>query len=53
MTAKCSAINVSVPDKNESGEFEEGLFVERAVPELIKVVVIDGKLVSSIVEPSG
>lgn len=52
-TAKCSAINVSIPDKNDSGEFEEGLFAERPVPEMIKVVVRDGKLVSSIIEPSG
>ena len=53
MTSKCSAINISIPDKNEQGEIEEGLFVERPVPEMIGVTVKDGKLVSSIVEPSG
>lgn len=52
-TAKCSAINVSIPEKNDEGEFEEGLFAERPVPEMIKLVVKDGKLVASIIEPSG
>lgn len=48
LTAKCSSINVSIPE----GE-EEGLFVERAVPEMLRTVVKDGNLVTNIVEHSG
>ncbi|KZS98991.1 hypothetical protein SISNIDRAFT_403150 [Sistotremastrum niveocremeum HHB9708] len=47
-TAKCSSINVSIPDENE----EEGVFVERAVPEMMRTVVKDGKLITTIVEHS-
>lgn len=48
-TAKCSAINVSLPVEGE----EEGVFVERAVPEMLRTTIKDGKLVTSIVEHSG
>jgi adenylyl cyclase-associated protein len=46
VTAKCSAINVSVPVG------DDGDFVERAVPEMLRSVVKGGKLVTSIVEHS-
>ncbi|QRW00655.1 adenylyl cyclase-associated protein 1 [Ceratobasidium sp. AG-Ba] len=49
ITAKCSAINVSIPEEGE----EEGVFVERAVPEMLRTTVQNGKLVTSIVEHSG
>jgi adenylyl cyclase-associated protein len=52
-SAKCSAINVSIPVKNEKGEEEEGLFVERAMPEMLRTVIQNRQLVSSIIEPSG
>ncbi|KAG9318865.1 adenylate cyclase associated N terminal-domain-containing protein [Chiua virens] len=45
-TAKCSAINVSLPVEGE----EDGIFQEQAVPEMLKSVVKDGKLVTSVVE---
>lgn len=48
-TAKCSAINISLPVPGE----EEGIFEEQSVPEMFKTVVKDGKLVTSIVEHSG
>ncbi len=48
-TAKCSAINVSLPVPGE----EEGIFEEQAVPEMFKTVVQDGKLVTTIVEHTG
>lgn len=48
-TAKCSAINVSVPIEGE----EDGVFQEQAVPEMLKTVVQDGKLVTSVVEHVG
>lgn len=48
-TAKCSSINVSLPVEGE----EEGVFVERAVPEMLRTVIQDGKLVTTIVEHSG
>ena len=47
-TAKCSAINVSLPVEGE----EEGVFEEQPVPEMFKTVVRDGKLVTMIVEHS-
>lgn len=49
ITAKTSAINVSLPGEGE----EDGIFEERAVPEQLKTVVKDGKLVTSVVEHSG
>ena len=48
-TAKCSAINVSLPVEGE----EEGVFVERAMPEMMRTTIKDGKLVTTIVEHSG
>lgn len=48
-TAKCSAINISLPVEGE----EDGVFVERAVPEMMRTVVQDGKLITNIVEHSG
>jgi adenylyl cyclase-associated protein len=48
-TAKCSAINVSLPEEGQ----EEGVFVERAVPEMLRSVVKNGQLVTTIVEMSG
>ncbi|KAH8928870.1 hypothetical protein BT69DRAFT_1311331 [Atractiella rhizophila] len=47
ITAKTSAINVLVP------EGEEGDFSEKAVPEQMKSVVQNGKLVTTIVEHAG
>ncbi|GAA5830249.1 hypothetical protein JCM11251_001283 [Rhodosporidiobolus azoricus] len=49
VTAKCSAINISLPVEGE----EEGVFAEKAVPEQLKTVVVNGKLVTSVVEHSG
>ncbi|CAE6421478.1 unnamed protein product [Rhizoctonia solani] len=49
LTAKCSAINVSIPEEGE----EEGVFVEKAVPEMLRTTVQNGKLVTNIVEHSG
>lgn len=48
-TAKCSAINVSLPVEGE----EEGVFEEQAVPEMLRTVVKNGKLVTSVVEHVG
>lgn len=45
-TAKCSSINVSLPVKDE----DDGVFEEKAVPEMLRTVIRDGKLVTSIVE---
>ncbi|CAE6465222.1 unnamed protein product [Rhizoctonia solani] len=49
ITAKCSAINVSIPEEGE----EDGVFVERAVPEMLRTTVQNGKLVTNIVEHTG
>ena len=49
MTAKCSSINVSLPVEGE----EEGVFVERAMPEMMRTTIAGGKLITSIVEHSG
>jgi adenylyl cyclase-associated protein len=46
LTAKCSAINVNLPVDGE----EEGVFAEQALPEMLKTVVQNGRLVTSIVE---
>lgn len=48
-TAKCSSINVSLPVEGE----EEGIFEEHAMPEMLKTIVKDGKLVTTIVEHVG
>ncbi|OWZ49820.1 adenylyl cyclase-associated protein [Cryptococcus neoformans c45] len=47
VTSKSSSINISVPTG------EDGDFVERPVPEQMKSRIIDGKLVTEIVEHSG
>ena len=47
-TAKCSSINVSLPVAGE----EEGVFEEKAVPEMLVSTIKDGKLVTSIYEHS-
>ena len=49
MTAKCSSINVSLPVEGE----EEGVFVERAMPEMMRTTISKGKLVTTIVEHAG
>lgn len=48
-TAKCSSINVSLPVEGE----EEGVFEEQAVPDMLRTVVKDGKLVTTVVEHIG
>ncbi|KAL0580251.1 suppressor of rasval19 [Marasmius crinis-equi] len=48
-TAKCSSINVSLPVEDE----EEGVYEEQPVPEMLKTVVKDGKLVTTVVEHVG
>jgi adenylyl cyclase-associated protein len=45
-TAKCSSINVNIPVEGE----EDDVFEEKAVPEMLRTLVKDGKLVTSIVE---
>lgn len=50
-TAKCSAINVSLPDPDAGGE--EGVFIERAVPEMLRTVIKGKQLLTNIVEHSG
>lgn len=47
-TAKCSSINVSLPKGGE-----EGVFEEKPVPEMLRTVVEDGKLVTSVVQHVG
>ncbi|GAA5878362.1 hypothetical protein JCM16303_002747 [Sporobolomyces ruberrimus] len=49
VSAKCSALNVSLPVEGE----DEGIFEEKAVPEQFKTVVKGGKLVTVVVEHSG
>jgi len=48
-TAKCSSINISLPVAGE----EDGVFEEQAVPEMLKTVIKDGKLVTTVVEHAG
>ena len=48
-TAKCSSINVSLPVEGE----EDGIFEEKAVPEMLMTTVKDGKLVTTVVEHVG
>lgn len=48
LTAKTSALNVSLP----SGD-EEGVFVEKSLPEQLKTCIQDGKLVTTVFEHSG
>jgi adenylyl cyclase-associated protein len=47
ITSKTSAINISVPGQ------EEGDYEEKPVPEQMKSVIKDGKLVTTLVEHSG
>lgn len=47
ITAKCSAINVSIPVG------DEGDFQEKPVPEMLRTVIHEGKLLTSIVEHTG
>lgn len=49
MTAKCSSINVSLPVVGE----EEGVFEEKPIPEMLRTIVKDGKLVTNFVEHTG
>ena len=48
-TAKCMSINVSLPVVGE----DEGVFVEKAIPEMLRTTIQGGKLVTTIVEHSG
>ncbi|OAV95574.1 hypothetical protein PTTG_08485 [Puccinia triticina 1-1 BBBD Race 1] len=48
LTAKTSALNVSLP----SGE-EEGVFVEKSLPEQLKTFIKDGKLITTVFEHTG
>ncbi|KNF02087.1 hypothetical protein PSTG_04585 [Puccinia striiformis f. sp. tritici PST-78] len=48
LTAKTSALNVSLP----SGD-EEGVFVEKSLPEQLKTFIKDGKLVTTVFEHTG
>lgn len=48
-TAKCSAINVSLPVEGA----EEGIFEEKPIPEMLKTTVRDGSLVTTVVEHKG
>lgn len=49
LTAKCSSINVSLPVEGE----EDGVFEEKAIPEMFRTTVQDGSLVTTIVEHAG
>ena len=48
-TAKCSAINISLPVEGE----EDGVFNEHPVPEMFRTTIVGGKLVTSAVEHAG
>ena len=48
-TAKCSAINVSVPVPGE----EDGIFSEHPVPEMLITKFKEGKLITTVVEHVG
>lgn len=47
-TSKCSGVNINFPEGEEDDEY-----VERALPEQIKSVIMDGVVVSEIVEHAG
>ena len=51
-TSKCSAINLVVPPSDEEGG-DEGDSKEMALPEQIRSVIRDGKVVSEVVEHAG
>ncbi|KZT74000.1 cyclase-associated protein [Daedalea quercina L-15889] len=48
-TAKCSSINISLPEEGE----EEGVFTEHPIPEMFRTLIQDGKLVTTAVEHAG
>ena len=48
-TAKCSAINVSLPVEGE----EDGIFDEKPIPEMFRTTVQNGALVTGVVEHKG
>ena len=48
-TAKCSAINISLPVEGE----EDGVFNEHPVPEMFRTTIVNGKLVTTAVEHAG
>ena len=52
-TSKCSSVNINVPGHEGDEEDEEGDFNECAVPEQIKSVIRQGRVVSEIVEHAG
>jgi adenylyl cyclase-associated protein len=48
-TAKCSSINISLPVEGE----EDGIFDEKPLPEMLLTKIVDGKLVTTVVEHVG
>ena len=48
-TAKCSSINVSLPEEGE----EDGVFTEHPIPEMFRTVIQSGRLVTTAVEHAG
>jgi len=48
-TAKCSSINISLPVEGE----EDGIFDEKPLPEMLLTKVVNGKLVTTVVEHVG
>lgn len=48
-TAKCSSINLQLPVDGE----EEGVFNERAMPEMLMTRIVEGKLETTVVEHVG
>jgi adenylyl cyclase-associated protein len=49
MTAKSSSINISLPVEGE----EDGIFDEKPLPEMLLTKIVDGKLVTTVVEHVG
>jgi len=49
LTAKCSAINVSLPVEGE----EEGVFEEKPIPEMFRTTIQNGDLATAVVEHKG
>ncbi len=45
-TAKCSSINISLPVEDE----DDGVFVEKPIPEMLLTQIQNGKLVTTVVE---
>ncbi|EPT06234.1 hypothetical protein FOMPIDRAFT_1110430 [Fomitopsis schrenkii] len=48
-TAKCSSINISLPEEDE----EDGVFTEHPIPEMFRTVIQNGKLITNAVEHAG